>query len=323
MAVIGIDLGGTKIIGALFDENGTILHQSSSLLGVREGKEVGQLVLNTIDELIESADSIEDTIQGIGICVPGIADSKTGLVWAPNIQGWDNYPLLEEVKTHVSNQNKEVKRHVSDRNISVDIASDRTCYILGEKWKGAAKNSKNALFISVGTGIGVGLLIDGNIVHGHGDIVGAAGWFGLGIPHTQEFDKYGCFESIASGDGIARQAKKLLEKGQSFKKSNVSKREDLEENDLTKKHMLEEDNINLGQDLERSNLIEEHTLDRSSLSEEQDYENSLLGEIELDRLTSRDVFAAFDKIIRGEINPSHPARSIAMGTTYRHEADHF
>lgn len=59
--------------------------------------------------------------------------------------------------------------------------------------------------------------------------------------------------------------------------------------------MLEEDNINLGQDLERSNLIEEHTLDRSSLSEEQDYENSLLGEIELDRLTSRDVFAAFDK----------------------------
>src|SRR5690554_2920622 len=108
MAVIGIDLGGTKIIGALFEENGTILHQVMHLLEDREGKEVGQLVLDTIDELFENADSIGDVIQAIGVCVPGIADSKTGLVWAPNIQGWDNYPLLKEVKTHVSNKNKEV-----------------------------------------------------------------------------------------------------------------------------------------------------------------------------------------------------------------------
>lgn len=208
MAVIGIDLGGTKITGALFDEDGTIHGQVSRLLEKREGREVSQLVLDTIDVLIEQPGHGGDTIRAVGICVPGIADSKTGLTWAPNIKGWENYPLQKEVETHLNN-----------RRIEVAIASDRTCYILGEKWKGAARDASNAIFISVGTGIGVGLLIDGNIVHGYGDIVGAAGWFGMVTPYSEEFERYGCFESYASGDGIARQAKKILEEGRLFQYS--------------------------------------------------------------------------------------------------------
>jgi glucokinase len=215
MAVIGIDLGGTKIIGALFEKDGNILCKTSHFLEKRGGGEVGALVLQTIDELIAMSGEKMDNIEALGICVPGIADSKTGLVWAPNIEGWENYPLQKEIEDHVGNQDK----------IKISIASDRTCYILGETWKGVAKNAKNAVFIAVGTGIGMGLLIDGQIVHGHGDVVGAAGWFALETPYFDEYERYGCMESYASGEGIARQTRKLVKEGLLFKESVLYKKE--------------------------------------------------------------------------------------------------
>jgi glucokinase len=214
MAVIGIDLGGTKITGALFNREGKILHQISNFLGKRKGHEVGLLILQIIDELAGNSVCRIDAIEALGICVPGIANSKTGLIWAPNIGGWENYPLQ-----------KEIEEHFNHDKISINIASDRTCYILGEKWKGVAMNSTNAIYISIGTGIGVGLLIDGNIVHGQGDIVGAAGWFAMGTPYSKDFEKSGCFESYASGEGIARQAKKILQQGRLFLESPLYKKE--------------------------------------------------------------------------------------------------
>jgi glucokinase len=214
MAVIGIDLGGTKITGALFDKRGDILCEISHLLKHRKGFEVGLLVLQVINELMEQSGYCKDDIEALGICVPGIANSKTGLVWAPNIGGWENYPLQKEIKEHFSNS-----------KIIISVASDRTCYILGEKWKGVAKNANNAIYISVGTGIGIGLLIDGNIIHGKGDIVGAAGWFGIETPYSKEFERCGCFESYASGNGIAHQAKKILKEGVLFKESKLYTKE--------------------------------------------------------------------------------------------------
>ncbi|HBX45090.1 ROK family protein [Limibacterium fermenti] len=214
MAVIGVDLGGTKITGALFNEEGDMLCQTTHLLEKRKGHEVGLLVLQTINEVIEQSKYRRDAIEALGICVPGIANSKTGLIWAPNIDGWENYPLQKEIEEHFSND-----------KLTIDIASDRTCYILGEKWKGAAKNAANAIYLSVGTGIGAGLLIDGNIVHGEGDVVGAAGWLAMETPFVEEFERYGCFESYASGDGIARQAKKILKEGLLFQESEFYKKE--------------------------------------------------------------------------------------------------
>lgn len=207
MAVIGIDLGGTKITGAVFDDDGNILHKVSSLLGHRQGGEVGMLVKSTLDDLA-ACYGTKDDIRSVGVCVPGIANSKTGRVWAPNIGGWDDYPLQREIEDHINN-----------RSVKVDIASDRTCYILGETWKGAARGCDNALFIAVGTGIGIGILVDGRILHGHGDIVGAAGWLALEVPYREEYEACGCFESQASGNGIASQARKIIRDGALFKES--------------------------------------------------------------------------------------------------------
>ena len=81
---------------------------------------------------------------------------------------------------------------------------------MGERWNGQAKDCDNAVFIAVGTGIGLGILVDGRIIHGHGDIIGATGWMALQTPYEEEYQKYGCFETYASGEGIARQAKKIL-----------------------------------------------------------------------------------------------------------------
>lgn len=211
MAVIGIDLGGTKIIGAIFDKEGNVLCKTSHLLDKRAGKDVGLLVLQTIDELIGLSTKALSDISALGICVPGIADSKTGLVWAPNIPDWEEYPLQKEIEEHINN------------DIKVSIASDRTCYILGEAWRGAAQGLKNVMFIAVGTGIGIGMLIDGKVVHGHGDVVGAAGWLALETPYFDEYERYGCLESYASGDGIARHTRKLLKEGLLFRESILYK----------------------------------------------------------------------------------------------------
>jgi len=199
MSVIGIDLGGTKVAGALFEPDGTVLHKVNRLLEKRSGRQVGALVLEVIDTLIANQQTGWSNISAIGVCVPGIANSKTQRVWAPNIPEWDDYPLTEEIA-----------HHIRQPHCNVSVESDRTCYILGEVWKGAARGCNNALFIAVGTGIGVGILIDGTVLHGKSDIVGAAGWMALQPPYRQDYDACGCFETYASGAGIARQAQRMI-----------------------------------------------------------------------------------------------------------------
>lgn len=217
MNVIGIDLGGTKITGSVFDSKGFILKKVSHLLEKRKGKEVGELIRFVIDELIGYLGGQQSQIQAIGICVPGIADTKNGIVWAPNIPEWKNYPLQEELE-----------KHVAGHGIKISIASDRTCYILGEKWQGQAKNCDNAVFIAVGTGIGLGILLDGRIIHGSGDIVGAIGWMALQSPYKKEYDECGCFETYASGVGIAKHAQKILRSNAPLYKQSTLRRKDID-----------------------------------------------------------------------------------------------
>ena len=195
MAVIGLDLGGTKLAGAVFNNDGEILFKQTLPLEKREGKEVGNLIKLLLENFLEN----NKEINAIGICVPGISYSKTGKVWAPNIPGWDNYPLREEIKSILFND-----------KIKVSIDSDRSCYILGEVWRGAAKGCNDAVFLAVGTGIGAGILIDGKTVRGSNDIAGAIGWLALDKPYLEKYKSCGCFEYHASGEGLVRIAKELI-----------------------------------------------------------------------------------------------------------------
>lgn len=201
MSLLAIDLGGTKLAITLFSFEGTILHKENIALGARKDKEVGLLITNNIDAIVKSGQD-NNPVRSIGISVPGIYRIKKGTVWAPNIPGWDDYPLLNEVQA-VSGE------------IPVTIDSDRACSILGEIWKGNAAGCKDAIFLSVGTGIGAGILVNGTILRGAHDISGAIGWMALMKPFIDEFTNYGCFEYYASGNGIARVAQKILEEQKS------------------------------------------------------------------------------------------------------------
>jgi glucokinase len=130
--------------------------------------------------------------------VPGIYYSGRGRVWAPNIPGWDDYPLLEELEAAV------------DGAIPVRVDSDRAGYILGETWLGTARGCRNAVFVAVGTGIGAGILVDGRILRGARDIAGATGWLALDRPYRPGYREVGCFEYNASGPGIVRVARDRL-----------------------------------------------------------------------------------------------------------------
>ncbi len=194
MAVIGVDLGGTKVSAALFSQSGKLLNKEYRLLGGASGSAVGVVIAETI--LALRAQRPELPVEAVGICVPGIVYSKRETVWAPNIPGWDNYPLKNDLQAVLG-----------DRSIKISIASDRTCYILGEVWKGAAQGCTDAIYLAVGTGIGAGILLDGRIVHGANDIVGATGWMALETPYKEEYIPMGCFEYYASGSGIGHQAR--------------------------------------------------------------------------------------------------------------------
>lgn len=204
MAVIGLDLGGTKIAAALFPARGEPTHRESVALEGRTGADVGALLVERVHALLEAIERDGELAEGVGIAVPGIYRAASETVWAPNISGWDDYPLVAEICAAVPD------------GVTVRVDSDRACAILGETWRGGAAGARNAIFLVVGTGIGAGILVDGRIVRGVGDAAGAIGWLALDRPYREGYEAVGCFESHASGPGIAAKARRLIEEDDSY-----------------------------------------------------------------------------------------------------------
>jgi glucokinase len=193
--ILALDLGGTKLAAALMHPDGELLTSKTMALEGRQGKQVGQLIVQMLDEFVGQAKRSGDRIGAMGIAVPGIYNQKDGTVWAPNIPGWDYYPLLEEISAFLGSSPTRVR-----------IDSDRACYILGEYWKGEAAGCSHAIYLAVGTGIGAGILVDGRVLRGSQDIAGAIGWMALRKDFQTPYTQYGCFEYHASGQGIGLNA---------------------------------------------------------------------------------------------------------------------
>ena len=94
MALLGIDLGGTKLALAVLSDEGKLLLKDTAILENRKGSEVGKLITDNVISIISSYERNGNNINSIGISVPGISHVLTGTVWAPNIPGWQDYPLL-------------------------------------------------------------------------------------------------------------------------------------------------------------------------------------------------------------------------------------
>jgi glucokinase len=230
-----IDVGGTKISSALFTRAGEISARKKIAIDKSGGDAVAGQVRDGIEALEEAARAAGGRLAAVGISVPGIAYSASGKVWAPNIPGWDQYPLLRKIKEwgHVTEVRRgadsekrpsEVRRSGSEPHfweisgeemgsISLVLESDRSAYVAGESWRGAAAGARDAVFLAVGTGIGAGIISGGRILHGHEDIAGAVGWFGLNPVYKPAYETMGSFEAEASGNSVARKARELLERG--------------------------------------------------------------------------------------------------------------
>lgn len=206
MATIALDIGGTKIASAVFMPDGSMLFNRKRLLKGRTGHDVGRLAAEILSKLLTTARRSCIPIESVGVCIPGIVYSQTGRVWAPNIPGWENYPLKEILQACVTNP-----------EIKIYIDSDRTCYMYGEMWQGAAKECHSAIFMAVGTGIGAGIIIDGHVLHGANDIIGAVGWMALQPPYTEKYDACGCYEYYASGNGIGARVRDAVRADKSYK----------------------------------------------------------------------------------------------------------
>jgi len=221
---ISIDLGGTKCAGAVITESGKILYKLKDKISGLEGDEVGFAIHSIILQLKEKLPP-GHSVQGVGISIPGISNQKNGTVWAPNITGWDHYPLLAYLEDKLESE------------MVIHIDSDRACCICGEVWQGVAKGYKNAIFLAFGTGIGAGILIDNRILRGNSDIAGSIGWLALDHHYPDGYRHFGCFEYNASGDGLVRLAFDIFNKNKPDTRLNIS---DLKAEDIFAAHKLKD-----------------------------------------------------------------------------------
>jgi glucokinase len=199
--LIGVDLGGTTTKLAFINYYGEILHKwEIPTDNSEEGKNITINIAKAIDRKLEELDLTKDKIIGLGMGAPGPVNLATGVVYNTVNLGWnDNYPLKDLLEVETS--------------LPVIIDNDANCAALGEMWKGAGNGAKDLVCVTLGTGVGGGVIANGDIVQG---VSGAAGEIGhiTSVPlggAQCNCGKTGCLETIASATGIVRQAIEKLQ----------------------------------------------------------------------------------------------------------------
>lgn len=203
---IGIDVGGTNVKIALVDE-GKIIYSNSVPTYAQMGYEYTvNNIKQAIKDLMKETSTTSKDIKGIGFDFPGQVDYKTGVVkLAPNIPGWVNVPIAKMIE--------------EEFHIPTKIDNDVRCAALGELKFGAGKGCENFVCITVGTGIGSGLVINGQLVRGAANAAGEIGHIKLQM-HNGPIcgcGDTGCLEAFASGPSIVALAQEYLKSGKSTK----------------------------------------------------------------------------------------------------------
>ena len=195
--VLAVDLGGTKLAAALVNREGKLsLRKSVSVDASSALAPVKQIALLAYE--LAAGKPFKATVQAVGIAVPGLV-RRNGTVWAPNLKGWKNMPLA--------------KRLQQELGVPVIVESDRNAAVLGETWRGAARDKSDAIVLMLGTGIGAGIFSGGRLVRGAQELSGCAGWMVVTEHESAEVQRVGQLESLAAGPAIASTASKELARG--------------------------------------------------------------------------------------------------------------
>ncbi|HOK32730.1 MAG TPA: ROK family transcriptional regulator [Limnochordia bacterium] len=198
--LIGIDVGGTKMYGGAVDLAGNIIaRQSIFSKGGESTEDSIQRLMGLIYDLIEKVDLPVQSFKGIGLGIPGVTDSQGQRVrLAPGI-GWENVDVGQVL--------------TGEFGVPLFADNDANCFARGELWRGKLQGAQNAIAMTIGTGIGVGLVLNGHVYHGSHRASGEVGYWLLGSlgPIERRDTQFGPLESLASGTGIAAAARRDLE----------------------------------------------------------------------------------------------------------------
>jgi glucokinase len=201
--IIGVDLGGTNIVAGAMPLDGSreIAMRTAPTLADGGADAVVERIAAMIEEVI--AQTISETgaertdFLGVGIGSPGPLDREKGIVIVTPNLGWKNFPLRDEIA-------KRVK-------LDATLDNDANCATLGEFWCGAAVGGRNVIGMTLGTGIGGGLILDGKLYHGSSDAAGEIGHTTIDSTGRRcKCGNYGCLEAYASGPAIAERAREAL-----------------------------------------------------------------------------------------------------------------
>jgi glucokinase len=198
---IGVDLGGTNLRIAAVDSTGKIVEKITTGTEVARGRD------RVIDEM---CDAIRDLtkkhhiggrLQGIGVGVPGIIDLETGMLRAsPNLPGWEEYPVHQEIERRLSTK--------------VILENDANAAALGEKWLGAGAHVDDMCMITLGTGVGGGLVLHDRIWHGMLGMAGELGHINVNVDGPAcGCGSHGCLEQYASALAVKRMAAEAVAAG--------------------------------------------------------------------------------------------------------------
>ncbi|MFF9815549.1 ROK family protein [Streptomyces sp. NPDC014006] len=191
--VAALDIGGTKIAGALVDDRGTILVRAQRPTPARKD---GDTVMRAVEEVLGelTASPLWGRARALGIGSAGPVDASTGTVSPVNIPGWRDFPLVERARAATG-------------GLPVELIGDGVAITAAEHWQGAARGYANALCMVVSTGVGGGLVLNGRL---HPGPTGNAGHIGhISVDLDGDLcpcGSRGCVERIASGPNIARRA---------------------------------------------------------------------------------------------------------------------
>jgi glucokinase len=198
--VLGVDIGGTKVAAGLVNARGEVLHASRAPMVVHGGAEQGlRAACDAIDAAMVHAAAKK--VKAIGVCSPGSVDSKTGAVLrAANLPCWRNFPLAGRIE----------KRY----RLPTRLINDANAAALAEARWGAGKGRASVFYVSLGTGIGTALILQGRIHEGRTGGAGEGGHLTINFRGPLcGCGKRGCVELYASGTAIAKRARDLLRRG--------------------------------------------------------------------------------------------------------------
>jgi glucokinase len=199
--VVGVDLGGTKILAGIADINGTILGKKRVLTPAgADPDQVLDVIIECATELLRVYQVQEEEIEGIAVATPGPLSFPEGIVRdSPNLD-WEQVHFKEELM-----------RRTGKRII---VEKDTNMAVLGEYYFGRQRGCGDLLYITVSTGIGGGIICAGEVYRGH---LGSAGEFGHMVVETGgavcNCGRRGCLEALASGSAIARRLEQMVEQG--------------------------------------------------------------------------------------------------------------